>query len=236
MITSRSSRRAGSTPVRSCCRCAPVQRASRSSAAIDVGLPRLVIVPVALAYESRGLVGSEVAVRFGAPIEMDDWVERGRADPVVTARELTDLLQERLGDALALGTAQIDVTGVDPTADRSRRMAQLALLAPIAATGVAANATAILPIALGARFVGHEGWQATAKAVGATILLPVSWIVGGHLLARRYGGTRAAMLLSAGAGSGWVSLAWLGLMRDMMGPRERRVRRVDTSTSVTRTG
>ncbi len=80
---------------------------------------------------------------------------------------------------------------------------------------MAANAATVVPIALGARFVRHEGWQATAKAVAATVLLPVSWLVAGRLLAKRWGAARAAMLVSVGAGSGWVSLAWLGRLRDL---------------------
>lgn len=94
-------------------------------------------------------------------------------------------------------------------------MAQLAVLAPAAAVGVVVNATAIAPIMLGARLVGDEGWQATAKGVGATVLVPVTWMVGGRLLAKRYGAARAAVLIAAGVGSGWVSIAWLGLLREL---------------------
>ena len=186
------------------------------SAAVEEGISRVAIVPVALAYSDRGRLRSDVAIQFGVPIEIDDWVELAGADPVDAARGLTDLLQQRLADAFALGTSEIEAIAVDPTAGRHRRAAELVVLAPVAAAGVAANAATVVPIALGARFVRHEGWQATAKAVAATVLLPVSWLVAGRLLAKRWGAARAAMLVSVGAGSGWVSLAWLGRVRDLV--------------------
>lgn len=188
------------------------------SAAIDVGVQGVVIVPVALAYEDRGRLGSDVAVRVGAPIDTDDWVGQFREDPVGTARAVTDLLQERLADAHSLATSELVAAGATPMLDRNHRMGTLALLAPVAAAGAVANAAVVVPIALGTRFVGDEGWQATAKAVAATALLPVSWIVSGHLLARRWGVARAVALVAAGAGSGWVSLVWLGLLRSVMRP------------------
>jgi hypothetical protein len=92
-------------------------------------------------------------------------------------------------------------------------MARLALLAPVAVYGVAANAATVVPVSLGARLVRHEGWQATTKAVGATALLPVTWLLGGRLLAKRWGSPRAGILVASGAASGWVSLRWLGLFR-----------------------
>ena len=57
---------------------------------------------------------------------------------------------------------------------------------------------AIVPIALGARFLRHEGWQATAKGVGATFLLPITWTVASHFLAKRYGGEVRACALGRG--------------------------------------
>ena len=56
---------------------------------------------------------------------------------------------------------------------------------------------------------------ALAKGVGAPVLVPVTWMVGGRLLAKRYGAARAAVLIAAGVGSGWVSIAWLGLLREL---------------------
>lgn len=187
------------------------------SAATDVGIPGVAIVPVAIAYGDRGRLASDVVVRFGEPITMDGWVAQAGANPAGTVHEVTQLLRERLAAAYQLGIAEIEATGAG-TVDRNQRMAQLALLAPAAAAGVAANAMAIAPIMLGARLVGDEGWQATAKGVGATILVPVTWMVGGRLLAKRYGAARAAVLIAAGAGSGCVSIAWLGLLRDLVEP------------------
>lgn len=184
------------------------------SAAANVGIPGVAIVPVAIAYEDRGRLGSDVVVRFGEPIAMDGWVAQAGANPVDTAHEVTQLLRERLAAAYQLGIAGIEATDAG-TVDRNHRMAQLAVLAPAAAVGVVVNATAIAPIMLGARLVGDEGWQATAKGVGATVLVPVTWMVGGRLLAKRYGAARAAVLIAAGVGSGWVSIAWLGLLREL---------------------
>ena len=58
-------------------------------------------------------------------------------------------------------------------------------------------------------------WLSVYVYVGATVLVPVTWMVGGRLLAKRYGAARAAVLIAAGVGSGWVSIAWLGLLREL---------------------
>ena len=127
------------------------------SAAADAGIPRVALVPVAVAYSDRGRLRSDVAIQFGVPIEIDEWVERVGADPVGNARQLTDLLEQRVADAFASATAEIEAIGVDPPADRHRRIAELALLAPVAAAGAAANAAAVVPIALGARIRSSRG-------------------------------------------------------------------------------
>ena len=184
------------------------------SAALDVGVRGLVIVPVAIAYEDRGRLRSDVVATFGAPIEIDEWIEQGRADPVSTVREMTDLLQERLADAHGLGLSQLERNDPASATERQLRTAGIGLLAPVAVAGAAANAPAVVPIAIAARLIRHDGWQATAKGIGATVLLPLTWTVAGCLVARRWGAVRAALLVGAAAGSGAVSLTWLGLVRD----------------------
>jgi hypothetical protein len=54
------------------------------------------IVPVGLAYTDPGLFRSDVAVHFGAPIEVADFLEAYRANRSGGARALTQVLQERL--------------------------------------------------------------------------------------------------------------------------------------------
>ena len=116
------------------------------SAALDVGVRGLVIVPVAIAYEDRGRLRSDVVATFGAPIEIDEWIEQGRADPVGTVREMTDLLQERLADAHGLGLSQLERNDPASATERQLRTAGIGLLAPVAVAGVAANAPAVVPI------------------------------------------------------------------------------------------
>lgn len=184
------------------------------SAALDVDVRGLVIVPVAIAYEDRGRVRSDVVATFGTPIEIDEWTEQGETDPVGTIREMTDLLQEQLADAHALGRSQLKEKAAASATERQLRTARVALLAPVAAAGVAANAPAVLPIAIGAQLIRHDGWQATAKGIGATVLLPLTWAVAGCLVARRWGAARGALTVAGAAASGAVSLTWLGLVRD----------------------
>lgn len=199
------------------------------SAALDSDVRGVVIAPVALAYESRGRVGSDVVVRFAEPIDVDAWVEahrpedaraegdgaEGDGDPVAMAHALTALLQDRLGSAFTRANHEVRERLTPVAADRRRRARRMAVLAPVATAGVAANAPAILPIALGSHFVRHEGWQATTKGVAATALLPLSWIGTGVVLSRRWGPTRAGMAVAAAAGSGWTALSCLGSMRDL---------------------
>ena len=65
-------------------------------AADEAGVRGVAIVPVGMVYEDRGRFRSDVEIRFGDPIEIDDWVDRARAHPEKAAREVTDLLADRL--------------------------------------------------------------------------------------------------------------------------------------------
>jgi 1-acyl-sn-glycerol-3-phosphate acyltransferase len=65
-------------------------------AAADAGVRGVVIVPVGIVYEDRGRFRSDVEIRFGEPIEIDDWAERARSHPDKAAREVTDVLADRL--------------------------------------------------------------------------------------------------------------------------------------------
>jgi 1-acyl-sn-glycerol-3-phosphate acyltransferase len=67
-------------------------------AAGEAGVRGVAIVPVGMVYEDRGRFRSDVEIRFGDPIEIDDWVDRARAHPEKAAREVTDLLADRLTD------------------------------------------------------------------------------------------------------------------------------------------
>lgn len=184
------------------------------SAASESGVRGVVIAPVALAYEDRGRVGSEVVVRFGDPIEVDTWVTTD-VDPAAAVREVTELLQQRLGDALRAATAEVRDAAADRIANRRRDRRRLVALSPVAAAGVVANSPAILPIAVGSRFVRDDGWQATTKGVAATALLPLTWTGTGIFAARRWGARRALVLVAAGAGSGWAALGYAGTLRDL---------------------
>jgi len=65
-------------------------------AAADGAVRGIVIIPVGIVYEHRGRFRSDVEMRFGEPIEIDEWVDRARVDSRKAARELTDLLADRL--------------------------------------------------------------------------------------------------------------------------------------------
>ena len=66
-------------------------------AAADHGtIPGVTIVPIGLVYDDKGRFRSQAAIHVGHPIEVDDWVERYRADGPGAVRGLTDLLAHRL--------------------------------------------------------------------------------------------------------------------------------------------
>ena len=49
-------------------------------AAADAGARGITIVPVGMVYDDKGRFRSQAAIHVGKPIEVDDWVERYRAD------------------------------------------------------------------------------------------------------------------------------------------------------------
>ncbi len=61
-------------------------------AAVDGGIRGVAIVPVALVYEDPGRFRSGLQIHFGEPIELADWVDECRDDPVLAVRAVTDLL------------------------------------------------------------------------------------------------------------------------------------------------
>jgi glycerol-3-phosphate O-acyltransferase/dihydroxyacetone phosphate acyltransferase len=65
-------------------------------AATEAGVHGIVIVPVGLVYQDRGRFRSDIEIHFGDPIEIDEWAEQARSDPRKAAREVTDLLTDRL--------------------------------------------------------------------------------------------------------------------------------------------
>jgi 1-acyl-sn-glycerol-3-phosphate acyltransferase len=72
-------------------------------AAIDGDVGEVAIVPVALVYEDRGRFRSSLLIHFGEPIELGDWVEAWRDDPVGAVRSVTDLLAARLAEVVDAG-------------------------------------------------------------------------------------------------------------------------------------
>jgi 1-acyl-sn-glycerol-3-phosphate acyltransferase len=85
-------------------------------AASDAGVPGVVIVPVGLVYEDRGRFRSDVEIRFGTPIEIDEWVDRARAHPDKAAREVTDLLADRLAEVTVNHGSQAEAGLIDRVA------------------------------------------------------------------------------------------------------------------------
>ncbi|MCZ7630772.1 MAG: hypothetical protein M5U19_17815 [Microthrixaceae bacterium] len=69
----------------------------------------------------------------------------GDGDPVAMAHALTALLQDRLGSAFTRANHEVRERLTPVAADRRRRARRMAVLAPVATAGVAANAPAILP-------------------------------------------------------------------------------------------
>lgn len=67
-------------------------------AAADDNIAGVSIVPIGLVYDDKGRFRSQAAIHIGYPIEVDDWVERYRADSPAAVRGLTDVLTHRLHD------------------------------------------------------------------------------------------------------------------------------------------
>ena len=210
-------------------------------AANDAGVHGIVIVPVGLVYEDRGRFRSDVEVRFGDPIEIDAWAEQARTDPRQTARDITDLLAERLAQITVScadtnpGPVNQDIdlatsaTTGHPDDSKTRRgerqppatnhlRLELALLAVPAALGLVANAPIVLGAWLASTQATRESWKATTKGVAGTFLCPMVWTIEYTLLARHTGRRRAFALTCAGATSGLATLAWYDRCRAR--PRE----------------
>ncbi len=62
------------------------------------GVEHIAIVPVGIVYADRGRFRSQAAIHVGKPIQMDEWVDRYRSDPVATVRAVTEVLTDRLHD------------------------------------------------------------------------------------------------------------------------------------------
>jgi 1-acyl-sn-glycerol-3-phosphate acyltransferase len=90
------------------------------------------IVPVAIIYEAPERFRSGLHIHFGAPIELDDWVDEGRVDPVRTARAVTDLLAANLADA-------VDTSDDPRSSNVTRRAASMVLTTSAEVTGVRAS-------------------------------------------------------------------------------------------------
>ncbi|MFN8036361.1 MAG: 1-acyl-sn-glycerol-3-phosphate acyltransferase [Acidimicrobiia bacterium] len=109
----------------------------------------------------------------------------------------------------------------------ARDVAEVIALAPAARVGAVANA----PVLLGALAVGRrasgEGWQATAKGVSGSFLLPLTWATEYAVLNHRWGRRRAVSLTALGAVSGFAALRVLD--------RARRWRRTARTADVLRT-
>jgi 1-acyl-sn-glycerol-3-phosphate acyltransferase len=85
--------------------------------AADVGVSRVVIVPVGLVYESRGRFRSHVQLTFGLPIEIDDWLPLHRENSNKAVRELTDLLADALARATINHESQDEASLVNRAAE-----------------------------------------------------------------------------------------------------------------------
>ena len=77
------------------------------SAAAEAGLAGVTLVPLGLVYDNRGRFRSDAEIHFGEPVEIDEWVEMYRTDPVKAVRGVTDLLADRLAQVTVNhGTAE----------------------------------------------------------------------------------------------------------------------------------
>ena len=97
---------------------APEDRRARIAlgAAADAGLAGVVLVPVGLVYDDRGRFRSDVEIHFGEPIEIDDWVENYRTDPVKAVRGITDLLADRLAQVTVNHGSSVEAALLDHVA------------------------------------------------------------------------------------------------------------------------
>jgi 1-acyl-sn-glycerol-3-phosphate acyltransferase len=177
--------------------------------AADQGCRGVVIVPLGLVYEDRGRFRSDVELRFGRPIVMDEWIESYRNDAFSAVRSVTEQLGQELDR----------VTRPDPAGEQTKTggrpsVAELVMLTPPAAVGMLAHAPVLVAGVL-ARRVRDEAWRATVKGLAGTVLLPIVWTTEVVFLSRHYGLRRASELPAAGAMSGLATLAWLDRQREL---------------------
>ena len=85
-------------------------------AATEIGLPGVVLLPMGLVYDDRGRFRSDVEIHFGEAIEIDDWLESYRTDPVETVRRVTDLLADRLAQVTVNGGSTPEAAVLDRAA------------------------------------------------------------------------------------------------------------------------
>jgi 1-acyl-sn-glycerol-3-phosphate acyltransferase len=173
------------------------------------GAGEIAVVPVGLVYADRGRFRSDAAIRFGEPIEIDDWLARYGTERRPTVRAVT----AQLGEALDKVTGPVDVR-VATEATRRSRAARLALLTPLAGIGAVLHAPVLL-----AGWVAHracdEPWHATVKGVSGTVLVPLVWTGEFAFLTRRMPARRAAAVMAGVSVSGVAVLAWIDARRDL---------------------
>jgi 1-acyl-sn-glycerol-3-phosphate acyltransferase len=173
------------------------------------GVGEIAIVPVGLVYEDRGRFRSDAAIRFGEPIEIDDWLARYGAERRPTVRALTAQLTEAV-DKVA---APLDARDLS-AGSRRGRAARLAVLTPFAAAGAVLHAPVLLAGWIADR-VCDEPWHATVKGVSGTALVPIVWAGEFAFLARRMPLRRATAITVGVAASGVAVLAWLDTRREL---------------------
>ena len=183
----------------------------------DRGVGGVVLVPVGLVYEDRGRFRSRAAIEFGEPIEIDDWVDDYRADPAKVIHAVTELLGERLAEAVSRRTrdlvaaerrSRVVPLGTRPRRWRRRTTAEVAVMTVPALVGLLANAPVLVGCTTADLLVRHEGWRATVKGLGATLLCPITWFGEWVWLSKRFGRGRATVMALAGATAGLAALGW----------------------------
>ena len=133
----------------------------------------------------------------------------GERGPVFAELAAAVAAHEEALAALGLDPASaLPVLAPPPAVDRVRRRVRLAVRAPVATIGAAANAPTLALMAIAQRRVRRAGWRLTVLGVGATVVSPVVWSVERSLLARRIGSGRATALVAAGALAAPVAVAW----------------------------
>jgi glycerol-3-phosphate O-acyltransferase / dihydroxyacetone phosphate acyltransferase len=144
-------------------------------------------------------------------------------------RELAAAVHAHERDLDALGlhghVATVPVVLAEPATATNRQQAAVVALAPLAGVGVLANAPVLLGAWAAGRRIRGDAWQATAKGVTGTFLVPLTWGLEYGWLARRLGRRPALALTATGAVGGLAFLAWQQ-RRDQL-QRARRVARAE---------